>query len=127
MRPAPSSTIVSRCASPSGSTMSISSVSPSWAGRPFAGASSATDSRSASTSASIASSGTSISARGTSSAVQSAISGSGCTSTVAAKLQPSSAFAGSSYSYSGWATGRIRLRDAALQNQPPMWLSTASA
>ena len=59
--------------------------------------------------------------------VQSTSSGSACTSTVATKLQASSALAGSSNSYCGSATGRTRLRDAALQNQPPMWLSTASA
>ena len=34
--------------------------------------------------------------------------------------------AGSSKSYSGCATGRTRLRAAAFQNQPLMWLSTAS-
>ena len=76
---------MSRCVSPDGSTRSTTSVSPSRAGRPSAGASSATDSRSASSSASTASCGTSTSARGTSSVVQSTISGSGCTSTVAAK------------------------------------------
>ena len=47
-RPEPSSTTVSRCASPSGETMSTISVSPSCAARPSAGTSSATDSRSAS-------------------------------------------------------------------------------
>ena len=51
----------------------------------------------------------------TSSSVQSTISGSGCTSTVAAKLQPSSAFAGSSYSYCGLGDGA----DAAARSGAP--------
>ena len=119
-RPVPSSTTVSRCASPSESTRSTITVSPSRAGRPSAGESSATDSRSASISASTASWGTSASTRGTSRVVQSTMSGSGCTSTVAAKLQASSAALGSSNSYCGSATGRTRLRVAAFQNQPRM-------
>ena len=41
-------------------------------------------------------------------------------STVAVKRHASSAVSGSSNSYSGSATGRTRLREAALQNQPPM-------
>jgi hypothetical protein len=55
------------------------------------------------------------------------MSGVGWTSTVAAKVQASSAVLGSSNSYCGSVTGRTRFRAAALQNQPPMWLSTASA
>ena len=49
---------MSRCASPSGETMSTTSVSPSCAGRSPAGTSSATDSRSASSSCVTSSSGT---------------------------------------------------------------------
>jgi hypothetical protein len=118
--PPPSSTTVSGCASPSASTRSTRSVSPGCAGRSPAGASSATDSRSASISASTDSCGTSTWARGTSSWVQSASSGSGCTSTVATNVHAVSAVSGSSNSYCGSETGRTRLRDAALQNQPPM-------
>ena len=40
--------------------------------------------------------------------------------------QSSPSDAGSSKSYSGCATGRTRVCVAAFQNQPPMWLSTAS-
>ena len=59
------------------------------AGRSVTGTSSATDSRSASSSLVISSSGTSLSMRGTSSVVQSTISGSGCTSTVAENVHAS--------------------------------------
>ena len=54
--------------------------------------------------------GTSASCFGTSSVVQSAGSGFGCTSTVAEKRQSSSSLVGSSYSYSGCATGLTRAR-----------------
>ncbi len=82
--------------------------------------------RNASSSAWTSSSGTSTSATPTSSSFQSGSSGFACTATVAVNSQSSSSEAGSSKSYSGWATGRTRLRAAAFQNQPPMWLSTAS-
>ena len=101
-------------------------MSPSPAGRPSTGISSPTVRCSASSSACTASCGTSASCFGTSSVVQSAGSGFGCTSTVAEKRQSSLSLAGSSYSNSGCATGLTRARVAAFQNQPPMWLSTAS-
>ena len=82
---------------------------------------------SSSSSACTASCGTSTSCFGTSSVVQSAGSGFGCTWTVAVKIQSSLSDVGSSNSYSGIATGLTRARVAALQNQPPMWLSTASS
>ena len=63
---------------------------------------------------------------GTSTVVQSASSGLGCTSTVAVKLHVSSSEAGRSYSYWGCAIGWMRELAAAFQNQPPIWLSTAS-
>ena len=126
-RPLPSSTTVSDCVCPSPSTRSMTSVSPSRAGRSSAGTSSATLWRSASSSCSTSSSGTTDSARGTSSVVQSTISGVGCTSTVAWNVHGSSCVLGSSNSYSGAVIGRSRVRAAALQNQPPMCDSTASA
>src|SRR5262249_21637354 len=101
-------------------------VSSGATGRPSTGTSSATVERSASSSACTSSSGTSTSATPTSSSFQSGSSGLACTATVAVNSQSSSAGGGTSKSYCGCSTGRTRVRAAAFQNQPPMWLSTAS-
>ncbi len=95
-------------------------------GRPSTGTSSATVERSASSSCCTSSSGTSGSIAPTSSVVQSGSSGFAGTGNVALNSQSLSSAVGSSNSYSGCAIGRTRVRAAAFQNQPPMWLSIAS-
>ena len=89
---------MSRRASPDGLTTSTTTTSPSIAGRPSTGASSATECRSASISASTSSAGTAASGRGTSSVFQSGSSTFGCTATVAVNVKGDSADSGSSYS-----------------------------
>ena len=101
-------------------------MSPCSTGRPSTGASSATATRSASSSWSTSSAGSSASAFGTSIVVQSGNVGFGWTSTVAENDQSCLSLVGSSNSNWGVATGRTRARVAAFQNQPEMWLSTAS-
>jgi len=53
--------------------------------------------------------------------------GSGCTLNSALKLQSASVDVGNSKSNCGSETGRRRFSPAASRNQPPMWVSTASA
>ena len=79
-----------------------------------------------SSSESTTSAGTETSAFGTSSERQSGSVGIGWTPKVAWNDHGSESVSGSSYSYCGTSTGRTRVLDTAFQNQPPIWLSTAS-